>query len=50
MWFVKNGVTVSDLIVSAMESSRFGYDSHRKVLDSMDDFIDELTDPMTGNS
>ena len=46
----KNGVAVSDLIVSPMEPSRFGYDSHQKVLDSINNFRNEFTDPMTGKS
>lgn len=31
----KNGVAVADLIISPIEPSRFGYDSHQKVLDSI---------------
>jgi len=46
----KNGVAVADLIISPMEPSRFGYDSHQKVLDSINSFKNELTDPMTGKS
>lgn len=46
----KNGVAVADLIISPMEPSRFGYDSHQKVLDSISEFKKEVTDPMTGNS
>lgn len=46
----KNGVAVADLIISPMEPSRFGYDSHQKVLDSISAFKNEVTDPMTGKS
>lgn len=41
---------VADLIIPPMESSRFGYDSHQKVLDSIGAFKNEVTDPMTGKS
>ena len=42
--------TMVYLIISPMEPSRFGYDSHQKVLDSISAFKNEVTDPMTGKS
>lgn len=33
-----------------MGPSRFGYDSHQKVLDSISGFKNEVTDPMTGKA
>lgn len=46
----KNGVAVADEIISPMEPSRFGYDSHTKVLQSVGTLKEELTDPMTNNA
>ena len=39
---------MSALIISPMEPSRFGYDIHQKVLDSISAFKNEVTDSMTG--
>lgn len=46
----KNGVAVADLIISPIEPSRFGYDSHQKVLNSISALKQEVVDPMTGKS
>lgn len=46
----KNGVAVADKIISPMEPSRFGYESHTKVLQSVATLQDEVVDPMSGKS
>lgn len=44
----QNGVAVADKILSPMEPSRFGYESHAKVLSAVKALKDSLIDPMTG--
>jgi chromosome partitioning protein len=46
----KNGVAVADKIISPMEPSRFGYESHIKVLQSVGTLQDEVVDPVSGKS
>lgn len=46
----KNGVAVADKIISPMEPSRFGYESHTKVLQSVATLKEEVIDPMSGKS
>lgn len=46
----KNGVAVADKIISPMEPSRFGYESHTKVLQSVGTLQDEVIDPLSGKS
>ncbi len=44
----QNGVTVADKILSPMEPSRFGYESHAKVISAIQALKDALIDPVTG--
>ncbi len=44
----QNGVAVADKILSPMEPSRFGYESHAKVLSAVGALKEALIDPMTG--
>lgn len=46
----KNGVTVADKVISPMEPSRFGYESHTKVLQSVSTLKNEVVDPVSGKS
>ena len=46
----KNGVAVADKVISPMEPSRFGYESHTKVLQSVSTLKNEVVDPVSGKS
>ncbi len=46
----KNGVAVSDKIISPLDPSRFGYESHIKVLQSIAMLKKEVVDPVSGKS
>ena len=46
----KNGVAVADKVISPMEPSRFGYESHTKVLQSVSTLKKEVVDPVSGKS
>lgn len=46
----KNGVAVADKIISPMEPSRFGYESHTKVLQSVESLKNDVVDPISGKS
>ncbi|MEJ1304020.1 AAA family ATPase [Lactiplantibacillus plantarum] len=46
----KNGVAVADKIISPMEPSRFGYESHTKVLQSVGTLLFEVVDPVSGKN
>lgn len=43
-------MAVADKVISPMEPSRFGYESHTKVLQSVSTLKNEVVDPVSGKS